>query len=526
MADEQNNQMNNQQPTVGQAPAIGSVGQTSQPPTPQSESAAKPLGLGADQGVASTQMYIGVDDKQSTDNALSKTKPVAPLSGKANQPAAFAGVTAPAANNIQAMPAQGGSALQAATNPTPKAGSVGSVGKPPTGPASATAGSGSGSNKPTGKKTDWRAFFKRNRLVIGALAVILFALLSIGVIWYIREIRRPIAPTAPISVPKAGEEVCTVEYVIEETCDDLVEATIDQEDKKQFNCAAPAGTDQYSFQVRYDETGDFNEIARSDSAQSPLINYDSEEYFEVRCVPCAGEYCAPDDNVAENCTLAYQPEVPEEPDEPGYCNDTCETDDQCADDMICHGGSCRIPTCPEEEDCICDEEEDKSTGFYIEKYHDIDGDGTRDSNEEGLDWTFEWQLNDDGTWREYVTHADNNGRGGNISHLEDGDKVKIREKLRGGWQATTASQKEITVEDEKLILVVFGNREAVASPQPSGAASVASPRPASSPSPASPSPSAEPEELPEAGSVTQTVVISGLGLAIILYGLRRLLVKF
>lgn len=99
-------------------------------------------------------------------------------------------------------------------------------------------------------------------------------------------------------------------------------------------------------------------------------------------------------------------------------------------------------------------------GFIVSKYDDRNGNSVRDADEQGLSWEFEWDLNGDNSWRKYVTYDSKNGEGGRVGGLYEGDRVRIREKAKDGWVATTATQVEITVRSGYTTMVSFGNREA------------------------------------------------------------------
>jgi len=92
------------------------------------------------------------------------------------------------------------------------------------------------------------------------------------------------------------------------------------------------------------------------------------------------------------------------------------------------------------------------------KYRDDNSSGSRDSEEKGLDWDFQWDLNGDNNWRDYKTYADKNGEGGRVGGLHDGDKVRVRELGKSGWVATTATEVSIEIEQGDTRTVRFGNR--------------------------------------------------------------------
>lgn len=101
-------------------------------------------------------------------------------------------------------------------------------------------------------------------------------------------------------------------------------------------------------------------------------------------------------------------------------------------------------------------------GFYILKYNDANGDGLKQDTETGLAWDFEWDLNADNNWRAYVVSDATTGKGGNISGLKVGDKVRIKEKGKDGWSSTTPNSHEITLTTTTLVKVEFGNRQKTA----------------------------------------------------------------
>ncbi len=395
----------------------------------------------------------------------------------------------------------------------------------PTPPVTAT----TGPNQP--QKDDFKTLIKKYKVVVAFVGILLFAILALVTIWFIRRAQQPLAPTAPVSVPKAGE-VCTIEYVIDEVCTDLEQVDTEENNKIQFRCLAPEGTDQYIFEARYSDDGEFEEIAKSSEALSPLITQNEDDYVEVRCIPCAGEYCASAENIANACTYTYVPPSPSPSPspsptpEPAQCDEECSADSECTGGLTCIGGMCREAECSDETDCICDEK--KEVGFYVEKYHDLDGDGSRDSDEDGLDWEFEWDLNHDDDWREYITYESRDGRGGNISNLKGDDIVRVREKSKSGWVATSGTEKSITVKDGELTAVRFGNRQPPASPQAKASPRAQVPEEPEEPAaPAPQQPAQKPEPtpeptLPQAGSTTQTVVLTGFGAIILLLGVRRI----
>lgn len=99
-----------------------------------------------------------------------------------------------------------------------------------------------------------------------------------------------------------------------------------------------------------------------------------------------------------------------------------------------------------------------TTGFVISKFEDVDGDGGRDDGEKGLTWEFEWEKNGDGNWRQYVTDANNDGYGETMKGFNDNDTIKIREKGRDSWKATTPTEVSLTLRKDQVMHARFGNQ--------------------------------------------------------------------
>jgi hypothetical protein len=123
--------------------------------------------------------------------------------------------------------------------------------------------------------------------------------------------------------------------------------------------------------------------------------------------------------------------------------------------MICSNGQCRNPQCVDQSSCSCRTD---YTGFVIEKYNDQDGNASRGSTEPGLSWNFKWDLNHDENWRDYVTYDTQNGRGGTIGNLHDGDVVRVREQSKDGWHSTTNTELTLTMHQNQIQVAVFGNK--------------------------------------------------------------------
>lgn len=381
----------------------------------------------------------------------------------------------------------------------------------------------------------------RYRTALAALAIIVFAGLTLGVIWFIRQAQQPLAPTAPVSVPQAAENVCSLTFTVNNECVSMTPSGEGQPGEDlTFTCVGLAGTDTYRFEYKTSSGEAWQTLVSTDDTSSSVTVGD---YLSVRCIPCAGTLCATDASVADNCTYTVMSEATPSPSPspsptpspspsvspspspsptPGVtptpspspsptpkapqCNSECVNNADCPSDLVCSSGRCRNEECTGESDCTCSPHEDSpDTGFYVQKFNDLDGDGSKDDGEPGLDWEFEWQKNDDGNWRQYITYADRDGRGGNVANLEPNDKIEIREKAKSGWVATTPTNKTLIMEKEKTKSAQFGNRQPVSSAPPA----TATPQP----------------QLPQSGSTAQTVALLSLGVLAIGLGVYRFTLK-
>lgn len=134
----------------------------------------------------------------------------------------------------------------------------------------------------------------------------------------------------------------------------------------------------------------------------------------------------------------------------------------------------------------------------VVKYHDRNGNGSRDFAEEGLVWGFE--ITFDGLKFNLNTLGD-----GTIIQTVDGGKTyTVTEADLAGWFNTTPKTQTVVVQPGTITEVVFGNKQVDASPSPSPI-QTPSPSPSASPSPSpsttpypstSPSPSVTPTPYP------------------------------
>lgn len=315
------------------------------------------------------------------------------------------------------------------------------------------------------------------------------------------------------------EQNCSVAYEAppeeeELACVDLTSAeTLDSGVTTTFTCAQAEGADSYRFEYRTSASADYqllSEGVANNSTESLTVG----EYLDVRCTPCADGACAP---YISACALSFEAE---EEEVTPQCDSECVNNADCPADLICSDGNCRNEECVDDADCTCDEEEvEEKAGFVIEKYNDLDGDGSRDAEEPGLDWEFKWDKNGDENWRDYVTYADEDGRGGNVDDLKPGDVIRIDEQAKSGWEATTVTDRTLTLQEGKRLLAQFGNWQPPAD---------STPTPTPTPTPrvtTQVTPTPTPTELPKSGSTSRTVGVLGVGVVIMLFGLYNLYVR-
>lgn len=176
-------------------------------------------------------------------------------------------------------------------------------------------------------------------------------------------------------------------------------------------------------------------------------------------------------------------------------------------------------------------------GFEVEKFKDVNGNGSRDDGEIGLSWEFEWDLNGDNNWRAYVSYADQNGKGGRVGGLHEGDVVRVREKGVDGWVSTTLTTQTTTLRIGQTQLVRFGNKPKVVvscnstctttSDCMSGLVcssgfcrnSVCTSEADCACPPVVKATSTPTPELPKSGSVTGTTAVFGLGALVVVLGI-------
>jgi len=373
------------------------------------------------------------------------------------------------------------------------------------------------------------ATIKRYRTQFAMAALLVFTVLTVGVIYFIRQSSEPLAPTAPTSRPSAQQQACTTDFLLQPECLDLTfnlqeEATQSAEvstgsaelkpgNRGTFVCEGLPGTTNYKFEYKTSENGSYTQLSSGTASESAALTIG--EYIEIKCTTCAGTYCASATNVAQNCTMNATGQILIPSPVPSPVPSPTPS-------------AVPSPT--------------PKTGFVIEKFHDKDGDGGRDDNEAGLTWDFEWRIKGDQSWTAYQTDSNRDGRGVELLGYEDGVVIEIREKGKSGWSSTTSTETSLTTDTGRVIVVQFGNRETVASPTPSQCDSecasnsdcpsnltcssgrcrnpectgesdcscngAGSPVPAASPTP----------ELPVSGSTAQTASLLIVGLGVLLLG--------
>ncbi|MFC1649620.1 PKD domain-containing protein [Patescibacteria group bacterium] len=107
------------------------------------------------------------------------------------------------------------------------------------------------------------------------------------------------------------------------------------------------------------------------------------------------------------------------------------------------------------------------------KFHDTNGNGKKDSGEEGLIWDFKYQVNG-GDWIDYKTAVNKwkvwdwkyQGCGEKVQ-LKPGDKVRVKESSKDGWIHTTPDDIVFHILKDETVVKWFGNKkEPVITPTP------------------------------------------------------------
>lgn len=131
------------------------------------------------------------------------------------------------------------------------------------------------------------------------------------------------------------------------------------------------------------------------------------------------------------------------------CNAACNKDADCNTGLFCYSNLCRKPYSPTDPSCP-----DRG-GFFIRTFFDLNGDGYQQVQEPGLTWQYKWMSNNDNTWHDYATFAENGGEGGIVS-LPVGTLVTIKELPLSGWVATNPTQPTTTIVAGETKSMVFG----------------------------------------------------------------------
>ncbi len=94
-----------------------------------------------------------------------------------------------------------------------------------------------------------------------------------------------------------------------------------------------------------------------------------------------------------------------------------------------------------------------STQIRIIKFNDRNGDGRRDSGEEGLNWNFSV----DGPGADDSKRT--TGSDGTVTFGISSGQTTITEEFRGGWVSTTGVSQTVNVNNGETKEVIFGNRQ-------------------------------------------------------------------
>lgn len=133
-----------------------------------------------------------------------------------------------------------------------------------------------------------------------ALGMGVFAIISVGAIWYMRT-AGSVAPTAPDSQPAAAGNQCTLEFTVADRCNGLkTNMPLARGRTVIFECAGSPSTDRYVFRIEENPGG-----VREQNSPSRQLSLVVRNSLKVSCQPCTGDICAPMQEVEANCTIRY-----------------------------------------------------------------------------------------------------------------------------------------------------------------------------------------------------------------------------
>jgi hypothetical protein len=225
--------------------------------------------------------------------------------------------------------------------------------------------------------TSLRLTLRKYGVLVGTVAVIAVAIISMATIWFLQSAEGPVAPTAPESQPQAAQNVCSIEWIVKNECSNLkvYNATTKAEIPAgtaiakgtpiQWSCEGLPGTNFWKYRYRNAPTDVFklhSELSRKDltdvnAHRSNPLNTAGMNYLQVHCKPFAGDYGAPKTSVLANCTrvitFADSPKA--------TCSESCSADADCSTGLACIGNMCKNPTCSADADCTCDTQTTKTS---------------------------------------------------------------------------------------------------------------------------------------------------------------------
>lgn len=225
--------------------------------------------------------------------------------------------------------------------------------------------------------TSFKASLRKYSAIVGVLAVVVVGAITMATIWFLNQAEGPVAPTAPQSQPQAAGNVCSVQWIVRNDCNNFqvfnadtgaeipAGTSVAAGTKVQWACKGLEGTNFFKYRYRTSATEDYKLQSEGKTKNMPdpanprstVLDTTGMSYLQVFCRPFAGDFGAPKALVEAKCTRVISFSTVEEP--PKQCNEACTTDAQCSGTNQCISGMCRNPSCSGETDCTCAEEPPK-----------------------------------------------------------------------------------------------------------------------------------------------------------------------
>lgn len=157
--------------------------------------------------------------------------------------------------------------------------------------------------------TDVKRFWRKYGLVVGGVLFVVILAVGAGIVWNLQERQRrkeTVAPTAPVSKPKADSDLCTYELEVPNA---VVGLTEEPGKPSQYRCEGLPGTDKYIFETKGPGSSTYTKVAEGADSLSPVVPCGTQ----LRCIVCAGEICttvAQSDSKAVNSAACLSTPTP------------------------------------------------------------------------------------------------------------------------------------------------------------------------------------------------------------------------